>query len=151
MKNNLLKKDIEKIKRGEFGLFILPELEKDEIKQIILRDLANKYKKGIYISFESNMDEVNSFLKKNGLEKKLHIVAGKGENKPKKGESVFSEEMSLTEISLLLENLTKSEKHDFIVLDSPNLILNRYNLPKAAKFLNYLIDHSKLENLTGLG
>jgi len=146
-----LKDNVDKLGRGDFGFFILPELERDVLIPVILGSLTKKYKRGIYLSFESNLDEINSFLNRNGLKEKLYVLAKKGKNKPEKEESVFREEASLTEISMLVQSLTKSGKYDFIMLDSPQSILIKHSLSETVNFLNYLVRHNKMVNLVGMG
>ena len=42
-----LKDNVDKLGRGDFGFFILPELERDVLIPAILESLTKKYKKGI--------------------------------------------------------------------------------------------------------
>lgn len=142
-----LNEKINLMKNGDFAVFIIHESLFEDYKKEILGSLIKKLKKGVFVSFGGNLDEMRIFAEKNGFLKNLHLIGPYGLRKSAKNETVIKKDISFEELSEIFFNLEKDNKYKFIFIDSISSIFVRYDIEKTEKFLNYLIEHNRLTGL----
>lgn len=120
---------------------------------LLLKQITKRGKKGIYISFTKSYPEVKVLLAKIRVNtEKVIVVDAIG--KPSKNirqdtcYSLASPE-SLTELSIILSELMKSGKYDYILFDTLSAFLIYHDVETAERFVHYLMEKIKYFGMKG--
>lgn len=144
-------KKIELCKNGGSFVFVVSGFDEAKFKEYAIREMVRRYKKGVFLSLESDVYHAKKYVRELGLTSSLHCVAKACKRKLKSGVTAFDEGLSLNEISHVLHEFMSNRDFNFVIIDNPQAVL-RTNPPiVAGKFYNYLVNHFRLMNISNLG
>lgn len=146
-----IKNGLNKINKGEFGFFIVDEWKLDQTTDMMLKNLLKKFRSGVYVSFDKSLSELNGTRKKLKVRKNLHLCGKHNRKNVGEEETGLNDSTSLVELSVVIQDLLRSGKYDFILLESVSSLLLKNEPAAVAKFLNYLIEHNRIVMLHGAG
>ena len=122
-----------------------------QAQPLVMKYLVQKTK-GLYVSFNKQYSEIQSFLEKAGIAKDrvycVDAVSKKQKDLPKGCYCLQSPE-SLTELSIVITNLLKQE-YKFIFFDSLSSLLIYNDLETVERFIHYLTGKMKYLRVKGV-
>lgn len=139
---------------GNKSLLITLEAKSfQELHPLLLKEITRKDKNGIYISFTKSYSEVTSlFTKVKANMEKIVVVdaIGKSSKNVKDNCYCLASPESLTELSIILSELMKSKKYEYILFDTLSAFLIYHDLETAERFVHYLMEKIKYFGMKGM-
>lgn len=141
------------------GIYIIVPKPSDynEVDMILISYLTKKLQfPGIFVSLNTEYFKILEMMKMKGIDtSKLFFIdaVSKMTNKTIKNNdttSFISSPGSLTELSLLLNNLINTGKFKFLFLDSLSTLLIYNDLKTAEQFSHYLVSRLRNSNTIGI-
>ena len=126
-----------------------------KIHSLLIREITKKDKKGIYVSFTKSHREVESLLTNLNVNmEKIMVVdaIGKSSEKvPGKGNCYcLASPESLTELSIILSQLMKGSKYDYLLFDTLSAFLIYHDLETTERFVHYLMEKTTYFGMKGI-
>ena len=142
----VLRKVLRKMNSSSSFLITVAAQDYPKIEFTLLRQLSRrKNEKGIYITFNKSYTKIISSLNEKGLSSKhLYIIDAITGNKFKTNSSLnncycLNNPQSLTQLSISLTNLLKTNQYQFIIFDNLSAFLIYNNIETTERFVHYLI------------
>jgi len=136
--------------KGSYVFVSAPENYNDT-RSFIARYLTSELNlHGVYVSLNKPTEQiVAEFSEKKVNVKNLHFIDSTGKNADKdKRRFHISNNQSLTELSLVITYLTKTNNFDFLLFDSVSTLLMYNELSSVEKFVQFIINKMRNVGLT---
>lgn len=139
---------------GDQSLLVTLEAKSfQKMHPLLLKEITEKGKKGIYVSFTKSYSEVTSLFTKIKVNIERMVVVdaiGKSGKNVKDNCYCLASPESLTELSIILSELMKSGKYDYIFFDTLSAFLIYHTLETAERFVHYLMEKIKYFDMRGI-
>lgn len=121
-------------------------------RRLILKRLGNK--KGIYVTSNLVCLEVQKFFKKSGVSLSnvfvVDVIGKKVGVSKESGCFLTNGPESLTELSIVLLELFRTDKYAFLIFDAASFLLIYNEVNVLIRFFQYLIAQMNYFNITGI-
>ena len=152
-----IKKEINTLPENFVVLTIVPYDKSEEVNLGILKFLINEKKnKGSYIAVNKPYQSITEILGKNKIDSdQLFFIdcmtkkAG-GNTKDITNCSFIDTPSNLTSLGIELEKLFKKAEHNFVFLDSLNMLVQYNNKKQIIQFAHSLLSKVRINNIKGI-
>lgn len=144
---------LEQLSKGINIVSIKPE-KLNEARKSIIRQLAMTGKRGVYVTLGLPHFNISSAIDRKYAQKLVFVDGASSESPECKSsgfECVHVDAMrSLTDLSIVIEDLTSSGVFDFIIFDSISTALIYHDIDLTERFIHHVIERLRNHKMRGV-